>query len=328
MLKSLFNRYLAIYKKFPAFTEMRDTYLTFKYTKMTSYKYYVLDVFTTERYKGNQLAVVFTGTDLELPVYENIAREFGYSETSFMYYSKEHKALKVRSFTPTGFEITGAGHNLLGAVCLALLLDSDIFHEQENKQFVIMNDEAIDLSVSYTNDHLPFVGMRQRPAIIGPPLDPKIIAGALTLNPDEILNEGIAASVVKTEVAHLMVPLKSVEILNKAVPEKALLIELAVKYGFEGVYCFAILNGDAAHFAQARFFNPGIGIDEDAATGSAAGPMAGLLFQKQLIQQNSAYQVLQGVKMNHPSTIKFEVTTEGIWISGSSVIVMEGMIHV
>ena len=54
---------------------------------MKKYKYCVLDVFTHERYKGNPLAVVFTDSDLELLTYENMAREFGYSETSFIYYS-------------------------------------------------------------------------------------------------------------------------------------------------------------------------------------------------------------------------------------------------
>ena len=72
---------------------------------MNSYKYCVLDVFTSERYKGNPLPVVFTDSDLELRTYENISREFGYPQTSFIYYSKTYKALRVRSFTPTGFEM-------------------------------------------------------------------------------------------------------------------------------------------------------------------------------------------------------------------------------
>ena len=294
---------------------------------MNSYKYCVLDVFTSERFKGNPLSVVFTGSDLELSTYENISREFGYSETSFIYYSKIDKALKVRSFTPTGFEINGAGHNLLGAVCAALLLDIEIFHEQEGKQFVIMKDEAIRLSISHTNNNLPFVGMLQKSAIIETSVDLKIIAETLTLNPDEILVEDLAPTVVKTEVAHLMVPIKNLQILNKSIPNKSLLIKVANQYKFEGVYCFVILNRDPQYFAQARFFNPGIGINEDAATGSAAGPLAGFLFQNKYIHQDTVYQILQGVKINQPSTIKFEVKTEGIWISGSSIIVMEGTIH-
>lgn len=294
---------------------------------MKKYKYCVLDVFTDERYKGNPLAVVFTDSDLELSVYENMAREFGYSETSFIYYSKADKALKVRSFTPTGFEIHGAGHNLLGAVCAALLLDMEIFHEQEGKQFVIMKDEAIHLSINQSHNNLPFVGMLQKSATIENFVDPKIVAETLTLNAGDIGIDDLVPTVVKTEVTHLMVPVKNLDILNKAISNKSLLVKAADEYRFEGVYCFTILNNDPQYFAQTRFFNPGIGIDEDPATGSAAGPLAGFLFHHKYIHQNSSYQFLQGVKMNQPSIIKFEVKTEGIWISGSSIMVMEGTIY-
>lgn len=56
---------------------------------MKSYSYYVLDVFADARYKGNPLAVVLTGSDLVAEEYSDIAREFGYSETSFIYYSQK-----------------------------------------------------------------------------------------------------------------------------------------------------------------------------------------------------------------------------------------------
>lgn len=294
---------------------------------MSSYKYCVLDVFTAERYKGNPLAVVFTDSDLELSTYANIAKEFGYSETSFIYYSKTDKALRVRSFTPTGFEVSGAGHNLLGAVCAALLTDMEIFHEHEGEPFVIMKDEAIKLSIDHADKNLPFVGMLQRPAVIERSVDPKIIAEALALDSDEISIENLVPTVSKTEVAHLMVPVKNPEALNNSAPDKSLLIKIADENGFEGVYCFALLTQDPQYVAQTRFFSPGIGIDEDPATGSAAGPLAGFLFQQKYIQQDTVYQFLQGVKINHPSAIRFEVKTEGIWITGSAIIVMEGTIH-
>ncbi|WAC12692.1 PhzF family phenazine biosynthesis protein [Dyadobacter pollutisoli] len=293
---------------------------------MKSYKYSVVDVFTNEKYRGNPLAVVFTDTDLDLVTYENISREFGYSETSFIYYSKIHKALQVRSFTPTGFEVNGAGHNLLGAVCAALLKDIPIFAEQGEERFVIMKDERMDLSVRYSDDKVPFVAMRQQPATVLASVEPKILAAALNLDEDQVLAGNFAPSVVKTEVTHLMVPLKNQEALDNAVPDKRLLVEAAEKYDFEGVYCFTIPNENSGHFAHARFFNPGIGIDEDPATGSAAGPLAGFLFHQSLIKQDTIYQLIQGEKMNRPSVIQFEVKVDSIWISGSSVIVMEGTI--
>lgn len=293
---------------------------------MKSLKYYVVDVFTSERYRGNQLAVVLTDSDLELPAYEKIASEFGYSETSFIYYSEKDKALKVRSFTPTGFEVNGAGHNLLGAVCLALLINLDIFQAQENERFVIMKDEVIKLSVHHPKNELPFVGMRQDPATLLTNVDPQILAQALNLKEEDILTGDLVPFVVKTEVTHLMVPLVSTEALNNANPDKSLLISTAEKYGFEGVYCFAITSQHPDYFAQTRFFNPGIGIEEDPATGSAAGPLAGLLFQKNRIKQDTVYKLLQGEKMKRPSVIQFEVKSDSIRISGASVIVMEGVL--
>jgi trans-2,3-dihydro-3-hydroxyanthranilate isomerase len=294
---------------------------------MSDYKYCVVDVFTKERFKGNPLSVVFTEGDLDLSVYENISREFGYSETSFIYYSKTNKALKVRSFTPTGFEVNGAGHNLLGAVCAALLTGMEIFHEQDGKQFVIMKDEVIRLSINLTGDNFPFAGMLQKSATSEAVVDPGIIAAALTLNPDEVRSGNLVPTVVKTEVGHLMVPIKNLETLNSSVPIKSLLVEIADEYKFEGVYCFAVLNQDPEYIAESRFFNPGFGIDEDPATGSAAGPLAGFLFQNKYARLDTIYRILQGVKLNHPSVITFEVKTEGIWISGSSILVMEGTIH-
>jgi trans-2,3-dihydro-3-hydroxyanthranilate isomerase len=88
---------------------------------MKKLDYYVLDVFTDQRYKGNQLSVVHIENELTLEQYHDISREFGYSETSFVNYSTEQNVFKVRSFTPAKFEVAGAGHNLLGAVCLAVL---------------------------------------------------------------------------------------------------------------------------------------------------------------------------------------------------------------
>lgn len=295
---------------------------------MNTYKYCVLDVFTTERYKGNPLAVVFTKSDLDLPVYENISREFGYSETSFIYYSKKEKALKVRSFTPTGFEIHGAGHNLLGAVQAALLKNMRIFDEQnKGESFVIMKDETIHLSVNSTVKNSQFVGMLQKSAVIGKSVGSGIIAAALSLQPDETGLKDLMPTVVKTEVTHLMVPIKDLKSLERCIANKPGLVKIANDYDFEGVYCFTFLQNDPQYFARARFFNPGIGIDEDPATGSAAGPLAGFLYHNNYVKADKIYQLLQGVEMNQPSTINFEVKTEGIWISGSSVIVMEGEIY-
>lgn len=286
-------------------------------------RYSVLDVFSTERYRGNPLAVVYTDGDLALSDYENIAREFGYSETSFIYYSTERKALQVRSFSPIGFEVDGAGHNLLGAVAAALLKKMNIFHSQE-APFVIMKDAAIPVFIEVdTQSNLPVVKMLQRPAVIGKPIDTDKIAASLGIQSSDISTIHFPPTIVQTEVSHLMLNVADETILNNIKPDSKSLIEISKQYGFEGFYCFALPQGKA-HIVESRFFNPLIGIEEDAATGTAAGPLAGILQQKKLIDKDKVYSILQGVKLNQPSVIDITVTDRGILVGGAAIITMEG----
>ncbi len=293
---------------------------------MKTLDYYVLDVFTDTKFSGNQLSVVYTDEELELQQYYDIAREFGYSETSFVNYSITEEVFKVRSFTQANFEITGAGHNLLGAVCLALLKKWDIFTKQNGETWVLMAGEKIPLAVTEKNGLL-YVGMKQRPAEIIGTVPADIIAEAVGLTIDDLNLNDWEINIVKTEVGHLMVPVRNLEALKRARLNKSLLKEASRKFGFEGCYLFTTDHPKIDYLAETRFFNPSIGIDEDPATGTAAGPLAGYLQKIDYIKKDTDYKILQGEYVNQPSIINVNVATDGIWISGSSVIVMKGELY-
>ena len=290
---------------------------------MEQLNYYVLDVFTNQRYKGNQLSVVHADHELSLWQYHDIAREFGYSETSFVWHAKEEDGYKVRSFTPAGFEVTGAGHNLLGAVCLALLKKWDTFENQRNAPWVKIGGIKIPLRITEENG-LPYVGMKQSPAKVIGSVPAIIIAEVTGLNILDLSLNGWEINIVKTEIAHLMVPVRNLAALKKATSSKALLKKTSESFGFEGCSLFTTNDLTDEVLAESRFFNPGIGIDEDPATGTAAGPLAGYLHQLGYINQHQDYRIVQGTYVGHPSTIHVKVTDNGVWVSGSSVIVMEG----
>jgi PhzF family phenazine biosynthesis protein len=289
-------------------------------------EYYVLDVFSNKSYKGNPLSVVFTDGDLETETYHNIAKEFGYSETSFVYYSTTQKALNVRSFTATGFEVDGAGHNLLGTVCAAMLKKITTFEEQnEINHFVIMKDSPILLTTSFdTVTGYPIVQMHQKPAVIGHELPASTVAKALGLTIDDLTVGNLVPTIVQTEVAHLMVPIKNRRFLHDCIPDNKRLIEISKEYGFEGFYCFTISDESQDNLSEARFFNPLIGIDEDAATGTAAGPLIGFLTKKKYTKPNTEYKILQGVKLKQPSLLEVMSRENDILVGGSAVITMRG----
>jgi PhzF family phenazine biosynthesis protein len=293
-------------------------------------EYYVLDVFSNTSYKGNPLSVVFTDGNLELEVYQNIAKEFGYSETSFVYYSTAQKALNVRSFTPIGFEIDGAGHNLLGAVCGALLKKIPIFDEQdENNRFVIMKNAPIRLTASFDSvTQYPIVQMHQKQAVIKHQIPTYKIAIALGLKIEDLEVNMLVPTVVQTEVSHVMVPIRNSQLLNDCTPDSKLLIEISKEHQFEGFYCFTITDEDQDNIVEARFFNPIIGIEEDAATGTAAGPLVGFLTKNKYTQPNTEYKILQGVKLNQSSIIEVMSRENDILVGGSSAITMRGELYI
>ena len=293
---------------------------------MKKLKYFVLDVFTDQKYKGNQLSVVCIETELNINQYHDLSREFGYSETSFVHYSEKENAYRVRSFTPAKFEVTGAGHNLLGAVCLALIKKWDIFRNQDSEPWVKIKETQIPLKITEENG-LPYVGMKQRPATVVGSVPDHIIADAIGLSIDNLSLNGWAINIVQTEIAHIMVPVSNITALKKAIPNKPLLKRVSEKYGFEGYYLFTTNDTQDKSLAESRFFNPGIGIDEDPATGTAAGPLAGYLEMLGYIKKEQDYLILQGSFIEQPSTIRVRVEEDGIWVSGSATIVMEGELY-
>ena len=77
------------------------------------YRYYTCDVFTQTRFGGNPLAVLPKADGLSDGQMQQIAREFNYSETTFVFPAAAGHSRKVRIFTPAS-EIPFAGHPNIG----------------------------------------------------------------------------------------------------------------------------------------------------------------------------------------------------------------------
>ena len=81
---------------------------------MPRYRYLTADVFTDELFGGNQLAVFPDATGIPEHRLQDIAREFNYSETTFVFPPADPAhTRRVRIFTP-GTELPFAGHPTIG----------------------------------------------------------------------------------------------------------------------------------------------------------------------------------------------------------------------
>ena len=78
-----------------------------------TYRYFICDVFTDTRFSGNQLAVLPDAAGLSETQMQQIAREFNFSESAFVFPPEKGHTRKVRIFTPTT-EVPFAGHPNIG----------------------------------------------------------------------------------------------------------------------------------------------------------------------------------------------------------------------
>ena len=92
-----------------------------------------------------------------------------------------------------------------------------------------------------------------------------------------------------------------------------------------GVSCFA---GRGGRF-KTRMFGPGVGVAEDPATGSAAGPLAVHLARHGWIEYGRPIQIRQGEEIGRPSVLHARADgsvkrIEGVVVGGAAVVVAHG----
>lgn len=281
---------------------------------MAEFDYQTLDVFTTERFGGNPLAVLPDARGLTLAQMQKIAAEFNYSETTFVTPSEQGLGPRVRIFTPKA-ELPFAGHPTVGTAIVLRglgLLDLENAILEETAGPVPIHFKSPN-RVSFQAPGLPViepVGTREDAArtlslplecILGQPMN----AGAGLVFPFAQLRD--------------MAALRAVRMSGADSP-----------FAGEIVVFVERPNGRLA----VRVFAPAHNIIEDPATGSAAAGLAVLLASRHSeLDAELAWTIDQGVEMGRPSEIGIRVIKRGgdiaeVHVEGSAIAVAQGRIQV
>lgn len=282
----------------------------------------LIDVFADTALSGNPLAVVEGADGLSDPQMRRIASEFNQAETTFIMRS-DRADLKLRSFTAAGAEVGGAGHNALGAWLwlaedgkLGPIAGPQLFQQEIGGEVLPIELRAVDGRI--------FGRMKQSALKLGAALTELApVTAALGLAPEDVLAEP-SPQVADTGVAHLLVRLRDAAAVDRAEPAAKGLLKVLNAAGAEGCYVYA-LDSSAPQRAYARFFNPTVGLWEDAATGTAAGPLAAYLASAGLIA--GTLEIEQGTKMGRRSLLRVSLAPDPE-ITGAGVIVMRGTLSV
>jgi len=282
-----------------------------------------IDVFAETPLNGNPLAVVRGGDDLSDDILRAVAREFNQAETTFVLAPVAAGAdRKLRSFTASGAEVFGAGHNALGAwLWLAETgqlgsLDTEREFQQE------IGPHVLPVRVRMEGGRATAVMTQASPEFLAHAQDLAGLAEALGIDPHDFSNAP-SPQVVSTGASHLLVGVRNRVDVDKARPDaRRLLVQLQAAQG-EGCYLFSTEQTGDGLTAYARFFNPTVGLWEDSATGTAAGPLAAFLDAHGLVEQGQAIVIEQGRTMGRPSRLTVSLR-DGVKLSGSGVMVMTG----
>ena len=276
--------------------------------------YLVYDVFTEEAFGGNPLAVIPDASRLPEEQLQKIAREFNFSETTFVLPPEDTKHdAKVRIFTPTR-ELDFAGHPTVGTA-LALnglgLVGTDMILE--------LGVGPIPVKVEGTRAEF----VTRVPLTTGHTASVDALAACLGLPSSAVRTDRHAPIDAGLGTNFTLMELQGPEALDQASPVIDAFRQAASDPGRLAVLAY-VRDGSQI---EARMFAPLGGILEDPATGSAAAALVAHLGK--LDGTSEAFEISQGVKMGRPSHISARVDVENgepvaVTIAGNAVKVMEG----
>ena len=149
------------------------------------------------------------------------------------------------------------------------------------------------------------------------------LAASLGLTAADLAADRMPCQVVSTGAAHLLVPIRDRDAVDRVQPDARALLAVLASIGGEGCYVFSLDPRSAGAAAYARFFNPTVGIIEDPATGTAAGPLAAHLVAHGLARPGSI-EIEQGTSLGRTSLIRVDVDGRSVKVSARALVVASG----
>jgi len=275
-------------------------------------RYTIADVFTDVPLQGNQVAVFTDASGLSADAMQRAAREMNLSETVFVFRSEDSNAhLRVRIFTPAT-ELPFAGHPVLGtAFVVGRAMGSNVVRLETGLGVVPVKLERADGGAPTYGEMEQFVPTPEQFDRVDE------LLAALGVE----AYDGLPIEGYRNGPLHVYVEFPSEDAVASLRPDIGAIEQL----GAYGINCFA----GSGELWKTRMFGPGLGVAEDPATGSAAGPLAVHLARHGVVPPGTDIEIVQGVEIGRRSVLhaRAEGTVERIervFVGGSAVIVARG----
>lgn len=304
---------------------------------MNSKQFVIADVFTEEQFGGNQLAVFTDGSGLDPATMQNIAREMNYSETTFLLPPENGGDYRIRIFTPAS-ELPFAGHPLVGSAYV-------IVSEEMKQKIEPLTSLTLEAGVGPIQVEVQTEGGRPGrttmtqplPVVRGSYSDTAALARALSLEESRIGVTGLPTEIIFNGIPVLIVPVETRGDVENIRPDSGALTKISHDAGVRTILVFSRETLLPTSTVHCRVFAPGEGVAEDAATGSANGPLGFYLLRHKLIKPEATTRIVseQGFEMKRPSLLYIDIdvnleTSEvtAVRVGGGVVISGRGQIFV
>ncbi|MGS0528147.1 PhzF family phenazine biosynthesis protein [Zobellia nedashkovskayae] len=249
----------------------------------------ILNAFAENGKGGNPAGVVLNADELTAKNKLEIARKVGFSETSFVSKSKTED-FKLDFFTPNK-QIAHCGHATVAT--FSYLKQIGALKSDKSSKETIDGSRKIKMigDLAFMEQLAPkYLDVSHK--------ESDILKSLGLSKTDLLLNAPI--QLVNTGNSFILIPVKSKEILKSIVPDLNLITEVSKEFDLIGYYVFSTDMESTAYDATSRMFAPSYGIEEEAGTGMAAGPLASYLFDVLKMEQSS-FKIQQGKYMKVPS---------------------------
>ena len=290
---------------------------------MKDHPFYIADVFAEKKYAGNQLGIIRHARDLSSEEMLDIAREMNYSETTFILSdTPENEGYDVRIFTPGG-EVPFAGHPTLGT---AALIRKEI--APGNPERIILNLKVGAIPVTVKDD---VYWMKQVAPEFGEVFSAEKVAPIIGMEASEI-DPAFPVQWVSTGLPTVIFPLKSLEDVRKVRINKDLYDPFIERTGKALILVFCRETLYPENQIHDRVLVPCYGIEEDPATGSGNGCLAGYLAKHRVLGSSRIenIRVEQGYQVNRPSLLLLTAMDTGkeveVNVGGKVVFTAQGQL--
>lgn len=295
------------------------------------FRYFICDVFTSTRFGGNQLAVLPDARGLSDRQMQQIAREFNFSETTFVLPPERGHTRRVRIFTPAA-EVPFAGHPNIGTAFVLATMGA--FGPPGASVTVTFEEKAglVPITISRRDGTVWCELSAPERLSLGQTVSAESLASALSLAPDDVVTTTHLPQVASVGLPFLIAELRDRVALARVRANIPGFDALAAQGLPPDVHVY-VRSGDEFDL-RARMFAPLDGVAEDPATGSANCALAGLLCHyRDGADGDFSWRIAQGVEMGRPSVLEAQAekrdgVVTGTRVGGASVLVSQGDIDV